>query len=209
MTLNFEIKGCCLYIASGSPIIPVVGDNADYIAHFDRGDNERTALFAVFRRDGKASSFLIDQDGNVTIPLWVLKKGKFEVGVIADGYATTAIEVHVLRSIVNETAVPAEDPEPSVFQQLLQKIEAIRYVKGFGIADDEFVFKMNDGTLIKTGYDLKAVFSEMLEKVAPDLIADNVVFFERSDGISFFGSALRIHDAENITQSGSSLRIGG
>ncbi len=38
---------------------------------------------------------------------------------------------------------------------------------------------------------------------------DNVVFFERSDGISLFGSALKILDAENITQSGSSLRIGG
>ena len=99
--------------------IRIVGDNKDYALHFET-DIDKQALFALFKRDGKESPpVLLDENGNVSIPLTVLKDGHFEVGLYADGYATTPLYVPVDGSILNETGIPVEEPEPTQVEQLI------------------------------------------------------------------------------------------
>lgn len=135
--------------------IRIVGDNKDYALHFET-DIDKQAVFALFKKDGKESPpVLLDENGNASIPLTVLKDGHFEVGLYADGYATTPLYVPVDGSILNETGIPIEEPKPTQVEQLIGLVNGIQQV-GIQSAEvnDEghLIFTLTDGTVLDAGY---------------------------------------------------------
>ena len=86
--INLELEGKFLrFVDSECNRITVVGDNIDYFIHFAIKDR-RKAMLAMFARGGREEAVLIGEDDCVNIPLWLLKKGSFEVGIISDGFAS-------------------------------------------------------------------------------------------------------------------------
>ena len=100
MIINLELRDKWLSYAGGKPCFLIVGDNEDYSIHFD-SDINKAAVFAVFRKEGKEQRYLLDESGNVNIPLWVLKNGTFRVGLISDGFASTPLPIYVVGSIIS------------------------------------------------------------------------------------------------------------
>ena len=126
MSSIFEIsvENKMLY-PKGRSDINLTGDNTDYKLHFDI-DEPRTAMFALFRRDGKEKEYLLDENGEVAVPLWVLKRGTFEVGLTSDGFASTALSVWVTASIKEETAEAAEEVSQEKIDQLIELVNEIK-----------------------------------------------------------------------------------
>lgn len=132
-----------------------VGDNVDYFIHFDI-DVPYEAMFAKFHtKNGDPKPILLDENGNVNVPLSVLKEGQFDVGLYKDGYATTPFSVWVDGSILNETGIPIEEPETTQVEQLIGLVNGIQQV-GIQSAEvnDEghLIFTLTDGTVLDAGY---------------------------------------------------------
>lgn len=146
MTINAKLKERVLTRYSDEALLPV-GDNSDYIIHFDIADSDRkTAMFAKFMRGGKEQEIAIDEDGNVNIPLWVLKEGCFKVGLTADGFASTPLIVGVEGSINNEKLTQTQDPEPEKIDMLTELVNKIKWTKGIYIKDGHLFIVQSDGT---------------------------------------------------------------
>jgi len=159
--------------------INVVGDNSDYFLHFDI-DTPRRAMFAVFSKKEKGycqtpkqESVLIDENGTVNVPLWVLKQGGFNVGIISDGFASTPLYIYVAGSIIDENGIPAEDPPPSQVEQLIKLVNDLQ-MKGI----DENEMKRLIGEYLKENHispdDLPIATKEALGvvKIGDGLIVD-------------------------------------
>ena len=143
MTLNLILNGKTLYPATDK--IDIIGDNTDYKLHFDI-DEPRTAMFALFRRDGKEKEYALDSNGNVDIPLWVLKDGQVEVGLTADGFATTPLNFWVIGSIKDKSAEPAEEVSQEKIDQLIELVNGIKWTKSGEIKNGHFFLTFADGT---------------------------------------------------------------
>lgn len=140
-----------LYPKGGNGIV-VVGDNKDYKVKFT-GVEDLGETFAIFNRDGKSSSpIMLSESGEVGIPLWVLKSGNFEVGLYAEGFASTPISITVDRSIVDQEGVITEDPGLTIVEQLLEKVNDIKYIKTCKIVDGKLMIYLNDGSEIDAGF---------------------------------------------------------
>lgn len=126
MSSIFEIsvENKMLY-PKGRSDINLTGDNTDYKLHFEL-DEPRTAMFALFRRDGKEKEYILDENGEVAVPMWVLKRGTFEVGLTSDGFASTALSVWVTASIKEETAEAAEEIPQEKIDQLIELVNEIK-----------------------------------------------------------------------------------
>ena len=161
---EIRLKNKWLY-AEGWSGINLIGDNADYKLHFST-DEPRTAMFALFRRDGKEKEYALDEGGTVSVPLWVLKKGVFEVGLTSDGFATAPLEVWVTGSIKNESGEAAEEIEQAKIDQLIELVNSIKTGGGSGggsgkdgvsVTDaaindkGELVLKLSNGSAINAG----------------------------------------------------------
>lgn len=102
------LKNNRLYSYSGNTL-KCVGDNANYSLKFE-GINGLSPVFAIFRKDGKASAPIqLDEFGCAKIPVWVLKEGYFEVGLQAEGFASAPIQIAVDRSIIEKTDLTIDD----------------------------------------------------------------------------------------------------
>lgn len=140
-----------IYPKGGNRIV-VVGDNRDYKVKFT-GIEDLGETFAIFNRDGKSSSpIMISESGEAAIPLWVLKSGSFEVGLYAEGFASTPLEIIVDRSIVDQEGIITEDPDPTIVEQLLEKVNDIKYIKSCKVVDGNLMIYLNDGSEIKAGF---------------------------------------------------------
>lgn len=136
----------------GGNCIAVVGDNKDYKIKFENVEN-LGSIFAIFNRDGKSSSpIMLSESGEVGIPLWVLKSGSFEVGLYAEGFASTPLSITVDRSIVDQEGVITEDPDLTIVEQLLEKVNDIKYIKTCKIVDGRLMIYLNDGSEINAGF---------------------------------------------------------
>lgn len=140
-----------LYSKGGNGIV-VVGDNKDYKVKFT-GVEDLGETFAIFNRDGKSSSpIMLSESGEVGIPLWVLKSGNFEVGLYAEGFASTPLSITVDRSIVDQEGVITEDPDPTIVEQLLEKVNDIKYIKTCKIVNGRLMICLNDDSEIDAGF---------------------------------------------------------
>lgn len=136
-TINLKLKDKFLKIEKGENKL-LVGDNDCYGLHFEIDEAEKQiAMFAVFERDGKQESVVIDENDCVKIPLWCLKKGVFSVGVVADGYASTPGFVEVTASIIDKSGLETTDPAPSQIEQLIALVNGINPEPGRGIVSIE------------------------------------------------------------------------
>lgn len=118
--LNLKVRDKILLPESyESPGFRFVGDNEDYVIHFDV-DVPYTAMFAKFHTaKGDPAPILLDKDANVKVPISVMKQGQFDVGIYKDGYATTPFSVWVDGSIINDEDIPLEEPGKSQVEQLI------------------------------------------------------------------------------------------
>ena len=106
--------------SKSSNVIALVGDNADYKIHFE--DISKTAVFAVFNRNGKTDKKALDENHDVLIPVWLLKKGTFEVGLYSDGFASTGVSIIVRASVVEDEGAETGDVPKSVAEQLIELV---------------------------------------------------------------------------------------
>ena len=156
MIINLELKDKWLSYAGGKPCFLLVGDNEDYSIHFD-SDINKAAVFAVFKKDGKEQRYLLDESGNVNIPLWVLKNGTFNVGLCTDGFASTPLPIYVVGSIINDEGEPTEDPPKTQVEQLIELVnKAIAGQHGVNIErvfieDGELIIELSNGNKINAG----------------------------------------------------------
>ena len=65
-------------------------------------------------------------------------KGNFELGLYAEGFASAPLEIIVDESIVEQSGVIVDESEPSIVEQLLNKVNSIKYIK-----NDAFVLCYN------------------------------------------------------------------
>lgn len=135
--------------------IRIIGDNKDYVLHFET-DVDKRALFALFKKYGKESKpILLDENGNVSIPISALKEGFFEVGLYADGYATTPLFIPVEGTILNNEGIPVEEPEETQVEQLIGLVNGIKQggIQSAEVnADGHLIFTLTDGTVLDAGY---------------------------------------------------------
>lgn len=156
MIINLELKDKWLSYAGGKPCFLLVGDNEDYSIHFDT-DLNKAAVFAVFRKEGKEKRYLLDESGNVNIPLWVLKNGTFRVGLISDGFASTPLPIYVVESILDKDCAEAEEVTPTQTQQLIELVnKTIAGQHGVNIErvfieDGELIIELSNGNKINAG----------------------------------------------------------
>lgn len=140
----------------GGNVLRLVGDNDRYIIKFV-GTENLGEVFAIFSRDNKTSKpILLNDDGSVNIPLWVLKRGSFEVGLYAEGFATTPLEIIVDESIIEQHGETIEDPEPSLVDQLLNKVNNIKYIKSCRVDSGRLIVILNDDSEIDAGFIISA-----------------------------------------------------
>lgn len=154
--LNLKVRDKVLLPESKDSLkFRFVGDNEDYVIHFDV-DIPFVAMFAKFHtKNGDPEPILLDKDGNVKVPMSVMKYGQFDVGLYKDGYATTPFSVWVDGSIIDKNGIPIEEPEPTQVEQLIGLVNGI---KQSGIqsaevnADGHLIFTLTDGTVLDAGY---------------------------------------------------------
>ena len=148
--LTLSLRNKRLYPKGGNSVV-VVGDNKDYRIKFI-GIENFSAIFAIFNRDGKTNPpIMLSETGEVDIPLWVLKGGTFEVGLYSEGFASTPITVSVDRSIVDKSGVIEEDPDQTIVEQLIKKVNDIKYIKACNIVNGKLIIYLNDGSEIDAG----------------------------------------------------------
>lgn len=176
VTIDFLVRNKFLFYKN-EDTINLIGDNADYKLCFTL-DEPRTAMFALFRRDGKEKEYALDEGGSVAVPMWVLKEGAFEVGLTSDGFATAALAVWVTGSIKEESGEPAEEVPKEKIDQLIELVNEIKVGGGSGgsggsggvsVTDaavngkGELVLTLSDGSTLNAG----AVKGEKGEKGEP------------------------------------------
>lgn len=118
--MQFEIKNRIIKSTTKKLII---GDNADYVAHFSF-DAEwegvtKTARFISCK--GEYKDVLIENN-ECNIPCEVLKCGYAKVGVYSAEMTTTECEFLVVKSIKDEIGCECE-PTPSVYEQLTKHLD--------------------------------------------------------------------------------------
>lgn len=115
----------CTLDESTLPQKGVVGDNSDYIAHFNFDEEwagkEKTARFI----NGKVIKDKVLSNDTCDFPPEVLKSGLIKVGVFSGKIKSTEARVPINASILDEGGIPA-DPTPDIYEQLLEEIAAIR-----------------------------------------------------------------------------------
>lgn len=116
----------CTLDESTLPKKGVVGDNADYVAHFNFDEEwagkEKTARFI---HANVTVNVLLGADNSCEFPPEILKSGLIKVGVFTHDIKSTEARVPINASILDEGGHPA-DPTPDIYQQLLKEIAAIR-----------------------------------------------------------------------------------
>lgn len=176
--------------SKGINIIRVVGDNSDYYLTFEGVDNLGNS-FAIFNRDSKTSSpIAISADGKVNIPTWLLKEGSFDVGIYAEGFASTPLKVYVEGSIVDKNSAIYDEPDKTIVEQLLHKVNNIRYIKSCEIIDGKLIIKMNDDSVVDAGFVVDNETSvnkiqsnyEQNDETEPDYIKNRTHWKEEKDG---------------------------
>ncbi|MCM1364966.1 MAG: hypothetical protein NC122_07100 [Faecalibacterium sp.] len=146
-TIDLVLNGKKLKFSRDKPKkITVVGDNKDYFIHFQI-DEIRKAMFAVFVRDGKEESVIINDTATVNIPLWLLKQGSFSVGITSDGFASTPVYIIVKGSIIDQPGIETETPPPSQVEQLIKLVNDLQ-MKGI----DEEEMKRLIGEYLKENH---------------------------------------------------------
>ena len=154
--INLVLKDKWVSYLDGKPCFLLIGDNEDYSIHFDL-DIEEAAVFAVFKRDGNEQRIMLDESGNVQIPLWVLKNGIFDVGLVTDGYASTPLPIYVIGSIINDEGTFKEDPPKTQIEQLIELVNrAIAgqsgvNIKSVYIDNGELIIELSNGNKINAG----------------------------------------------------------
>lgn len=124
-TIKLKVKDKLLFLTEDSEQFVVVGDNDSYFVAFEL-DEPKTAVFAVFKRADKQQLILLDEEGKVNIPMWCLKSGCFCVGLVSDGYSTTAKVIEVRGSVADKEAVLTQDPEPDIVNQLIGLVNELK-----------------------------------------------------------------------------------
>lgn len=131
MQIDLILKDKVLYFAEDSPVEWVVSDNGDYQMHIDI-DDKRNAMFAVFVRDGEAIECTIDEDGYVlnkdgerSVPTWALACPFMNVGVISDDYATRPLSIAVRGSIKRLYEEEIVQPDDPLIEQILKIVNDI------------------------------------------------------------------------------------
>lgn len=162
----------------GGNLFRAVGDNDSYKLKFI-GAESLGEVFAIFSRDGNMSPpLLLDDNFEVNVPLWVLKKGSFEVGLYAEGYATTPLEIVVDKSIIDEDEVIKEDPPETIVNQLLSKVNSIKYITSCSVVDGKLMIYLNDGSEIDAGVVSTGVDQEQNDDSQPDYIKNRTHYKE-------------------------------
>lgn len=114
----------CTLDESTLPQKGIVGDNSDYIAHFNFDEEwagkEKTARFV----HGDIRIDILLKNDTCGFPPEILKSGLIKVGVYSDIKSSEA-RVPINASILDEGGNPA-DPTPNVYEQLLAAIAEIR-----------------------------------------------------------------------------------
>lgn len=115
----------CTLDESTLPKKSVVGDNTDYIAHFnfdkEWAGKEKTARFI----NAKVIKERLLVNDSCAFPPEILKSGLIKVGVFTHDIISTEARVPINASILDEGGLPA-DPTPDIYQQLLKEIADIR-----------------------------------------------------------------------------------
>lgn len=101
-----------------------IGYNSDYIAVFEFDEEwngvTKTARFEM----GGIWADVVLVDDQCDIPRSVLSKGFLTVGVFTPVMSTTQCEVYITPSIMDVNG-PVPDPEPSVYEQIIERIDDI------------------------------------------------------------------------------------
>lgn len=107
-----------------APNTSLIGDNADYVAHFNF-DDEWNGLVktARFEQKGEFMDVLLDND-TCTIPSEILKKGYVKVGVFSDKMATTSCSIYIIPSIKETDGSPLP-PSNDIYNQIIEKLNSI------------------------------------------------------------------------------------
>ncbi len=130
--MQFEIKN---RIIKSKTQKLIVGDNADYVAHFSFDEEwegvTKTARFVSCK--GSYKDVLIEND-ECKIPCEVLKCGYTKVGVYSAEMTTTEYEFLVIASIKDEIGCECE-PTPNVYEQLTGKLDDIQASMGNEVAE--------------------------------------------------------------------------
>lgn len=156
MVINLELRDKWLSYSGGKPCFLPIGDNEGYSIHIDT-DLSEAAVFAVFKRDDKEQKIILDENGNVDIPLWVLKNGIFNIGLVTDGYASTPLPVYVIGSIINDEGTETEDPPKTQVEQLIKLVNRVIAgqsgvnIKSVYIDSGELIIELSNGNKINTG----------------------------------------------------------
>ena len=118
--MEFEIKK---RIIKSNDKQLIIGDNADYVAHFTFDEEwegvTKTARFISCK--GEYKDVLLEND-QCTIPCEVLKCGHARAGVYSAEMTTTECEFLVVKSIKDDTGCECE-PTPSVYEQLTKLLD--------------------------------------------------------------------------------------
>lgn len=156
LILNLKCEDKRVSYLDGKPCFLLVGDNEDYSIHFDL-DIEKAAVFAVFKRDGNEQRIVLDESGNVEIPLWVLKNGRFDIGLVSDGFASTPLPIYVIGSIINDEGDSKEDPPKAQIDQLIELVnrtiagQSGVNIKSVYIDGGELIIELSNGNKINAG----------------------------------------------------------
>ena len=101
-----------------------IGYNSDYTAVFEF-DEEWNGLTKTARFEmGGIWADVVLVDDQCDIPRSVLSKGFLTVGVFTPVMSTTQCEVYITPSIMDVNG-PVPDPEPSVYEQIIERIDDI------------------------------------------------------------------------------------
>lgn len=157
-TIELQVREKHLSFVDGSPKVYLVSQNDDYVMRIDV-DDRRTAMFAVFIRDGESVSCQIDTDGYVlnkdgerNVPLWALDAPQMTVGVISDNYSTDPLVYYVHGSIKDFYEEEIVEPDNPLIEQLIALVNATVApdIEVLTQTEDEYVLQMTDkdGTIV-------------------------------------------------------------
>lgn len=136
--LLFEIKN--QHIVRKDTFRPVAYSRNYLYAHFDFLTEEwkNKIITAVFRKDEVAYEVIIDADNDALVPWELLQgTGDIQVSCFAGNLITVnKSRVHIYESGYGEDLESNQDPTPSVYQQLVERIEYISHNIDGGLFTD-------------------------------------------------------------------------
>lgn len=136
--LFFEIKN--QHIVRKDTFRPVAYSRNYLYAHFDFLTEEwkDKIVTAVFRKNDVAYEVIIDADNDALVP-WELLQGTGDIQVscfTGNLITVNKSRVHIYESGYGEDLESSQDPTPSVYQQLVERIEYISHNIDGGLFTD-------------------------------------------------------------------------